>query len=995
LISGSGGLIKTNGGTLTLSGNNTFSGNSSVSGGTLALGNNNGAGAGSIALANGTTLQAATTLSNVDNLISLTSGTATFDTNSNNLTCSGVISGSGGLTKISGGTLTLSGNNTFSGNTTVSAGILALGNNNGAGSGSIAFSDTTTLRATINLSNVSNPISLTSGNVTFDTNSYDLTSSGVVSGAGNLVKVNGGTLTLSGNNIGFSGTTTINTGILALGNNNAMGTNQASFANGTTLKATTSLTNVANDIVTSTSFFVNTNGFDTKLAGVISGSGELTKKGKGELTLAGINLYSGGTVVDKGTLKISSDDNIGSQAITLKTDTTLKAGATFASAQNITLDGAATIDTIANTLTENGNIIGPGRLTKTGPGILELAGNNTYTGGTTIKEGKISLIGTGVLPDLEHVSIPSAGASLDTSDSTATQTIGTLSAKGDILIGPRDLFFGNSTNTTISGTFSGSGNIHKQGSGTVTLTGISDSFTGHFFVDAGTLVINGKVLGDTIIESGATLKGTGIVNNLTNDGIFSPGNSIGTTHILGNYTQGGGATLDIEIGSHGLIDLLDITGTASLDGTVDFISVTGSHIAGDTYTFLTAGGGVSGNWANNNLSTLPAHFALIYLANEVQLQVLNNKLFADKHIVGYNPNIVADYLENNITQESEQLINYVVELDELASPSLSMALDRLHPANLGAIGLAQESISSYLDSIFTHHLKEFCCIQSNDSCGCGTYSLWLQPFTQFLKIGPVQQLREFHATIGGFAVGGDRCFDNKLAVGLAAGLDVASMHWSQNFGKGLTNSYFAGIYLDYFLHHFSVNSAIRGAIDFIGEQRNIIFVTTNLKAKNKHKGYEVSAHLGADYNAMLKYLCLTPFANIDAFALFEQGFQESGANALNLQVRHKNMLLLRSELGLNLSMPRYFGNGSCLMPAIFFSYVNIATLNSRNYVANMSGISDQFTTRSYGKIWSLLSPGASITLDTKAGVSLSLDYKAVLDGQYNSNQFDARLQVDF
>ena len=67
--------------------------------------------------------------------ISLQAAGGTFDTNGNNATLSGTISGPGGLTKIGAGTLMLSGTSTYGGDTNVNGGTLFV-------SGSIANSHT-------------------------------------------------------------------------------------------------------------------------------------------------------------------------------------------------------------------------------------------------------------------------------------------------------------------------------------------------------------------------------------------------------------------------------------------------------------------------------------------------------------------------------------------------------------------------------------------------------------------------------------------------------------------------------------------------------------------------------------------------------------------------------------------------------------------------------------------------------------------------------------
>ena len=104
--------------------------------------------------------------------------------------------------------------------------------------------------------------------------------------------------------------------------------------------------------------------------------------------------------------------------------------------------------------------------------------------------------------------------------------------------------FNTTANTTVSGAIGGTGGLWKNGTGTLTLTGVN-SYTGNTNIEAGKLVVNGSLSSAVRILKGGSLGGNAsIVGNLTNLGTLAPGNSPGTINITGNYLEAG--TLDIE-----------------------------------------------------------------------------------------------------------------------------------------------------------------------------------------------------------------------------------------------------------------------------------------------------------------------------------------------------------------------------------------------------------------------------------------------------------------
>ena len=152
----------------------------------------------------------------------------TVNTNANNVSFDGVISGSGSITKAGAGTLILSGTNTYSGGTTISAGTLSIGSDTNIGSGTNTIGNKGTLLLSGN-GTYTNDWTLSGAGSAIATDNNN-TLSGVLSGNGGLTKTGAGTLTLSGTNT-YTGMTTVRSGTLALGSD--LTSNQLTLYGGT------------------------------------------------------------------------------------------------------------------------------------------------------------------------------------------------------------------------------------------------------------------------------------------------------------------------------------------------------------------------------------------------------------------------------------------------------------------------------------------------------------------------------------------------------------------------------------------------------------------------------------------------------------------------------------------------------------------------------------------------------------------------------------------
>lgn len=369
--------------------------------------------------------------------------------------------------------------------------------------------------------------------------------SGIVSGTVPLIKDGTGTLTLSGANT-FTKAVQLNAGVLNVQNSLGLGTT----AGGVTVASGAAL-ELQNGIAV----------------------------GAEALSLSGTGISSGGA------LRNVNSVNSWSGAVTLAADSrinsdsgTLTLSGLISGTKNLIVGGAANV-------TLNGVVgISTGTVTKDGAGTLTFGGTgaDTYTGITTVNEGTLLLGKTAVtaiagnivigdgsggagadilklnaaaqIADTAAVTINSSGRFDLNNNAETVGSIASSSSVSQIVLGSGTLTTGNGSPSTFAGVISGTGNIAKQGSGTLTLSGAS-TYLGATTVNQGVLNLQnanaaGDVAGGVTVASGAALELQGGIAvgaealRVSGTGITSGGVQGGALrNISGNNSWAGATTL--------------------------------------------------------------------------------------------------------------------------------------------------------------------------------------------------------------------------------------------------------------------------------------------------------------------------------------------------------------------------------------------------------------------------------------------------------------------
>ncbi|EDI7967014.1 fibronectin-binding autotransporter adhesin ShdA [Salmonella enterica] len=380
-LSGSGSLVKTGSGELTLSGDNDYSGGTIISDGTLIADNADSLGTG--AVANSGVLQV---------------GEGELEN---------TLSGSGSLVKTGSGELTLSGDNDYSGGTIISDGTLIAANVNALGGGDVDNAGTLKLDAEgeFNLANVTTQSGATTElakgttlNVDSLTQQADSTLNIDFSEANGESAITADSVTLGG---------TLN--ISGIGNVTDSWTPEAYTY--TLIDSDSAITTDFNDLTVA--------GMNSEDVDFLTIDGKVDEADNTNYDLtASLSWYAdrdNASTDAHGTFTLSDPDGNFNVAATLTdVDDTLDPGSTW--------DGKS--------------------LTKEGAGTLILSGDNDYSGGTTINEGTLvaastTALGTGLVDNnatlvLDADSEVSAAGGITTHSGATTQlALGTSLDLGD------------------------------------------------------------------------------------------------------------------------------------------------------------------------------------------------------------------------------------------------------------------------------------------------------------------------------------------------------------------------------------------------------------------------------------------------------------------------------------------------------------------------------------------------------------------------------------
>jgi len=653
-------------------------------------------------------------------------------------------------------------------------------------------------------------------------------------------------------------------------------------------------------------------------------------------------------------------------------------------------------------------------------GTFNQSGGTNTTGSLSMMENTnintYNLSG-GILSAQSEVFKAYAFAQYSFNQSGGTNTTSSLTLGG--------IFFGSSTYNLSGGNLT-AGTIDLNTGGTFNQTGGSLN-AALFNQQGGTVTGVLENRGNYNYFSGA------FTGSLLNYGAVNVGAGTAFT-VGGNYTQSVGGSLLLGIASPASYGKISVGGAASLNGTLTPVLLGGYRVhANQVFTgILTAGGGLTGrfNAVGNFTPTLIG--VARYHTNSVDLLVQRDYtnpglgLSSNQAAVGAVLNSLAGITSGDLggvlgSIDSLSRGSEVANAFQQISPDKAASLATLGFAGAGLFrrglanritnlryrGLAGMGETSGLGGFNLNYSKAsgiMLAYNSSSLAGLVTakkqaapespWGVYLDPALALGTQKSTVNQTGFNFTIAGFTAGADYRVKGDLLVGLATGYSHTGASFRGSGGAVENNTWPITAYAAYLPGSIYAYGSLGYALNLFRLERNLSWSGLSRATTASPVGHQFNAYGEAGYDLKTGSLVLTPLVSLAYSKLWVNGFTETGAGSLNLNVDAQQADSLQTGVGARIAAPMR-RNGVTVTPQAYATYQHEFSDTSRGLDARLSqGGTFAFQSENLGQDFAVL--GASATLMSPKNFSLYLDYNTELGREnYTAHNLTAGVRFEF
>ncbi|TVM34496.1 autotransporter domain-containing protein [Oceanidesulfovibrio marinus] len=433
------------------------------------------------------------------------------------------------------------------------------------------------------------------------------------------------------------------------------------------------------------------------------------------------------------------------------------------------------------------------------------------------------------------------------------------------------------------------------------------------------------------VHAGGTLGGYGTVaGNVVNSGTVSPGGSIGTLTINGDYTQTAGGALFMELGTY-TQDQLVVTGAANLDGTLVVVPEAGSLFRGGTsWTVLTADGGINGGFRSTSiLSSSPTlTFQSTQAGGVLSVSTYRSTPYT-AFALGERTMGLSQLLTSAAGDATGEMAEMLAGLDFSSEAEISYAMESLSAESYDAFsqsaleggraltaaqraGLRSGGVApgrTYIGDLNQGGGTSNALKNVGDSTGLAAdeapgsadlpeLTVFLEPFGMHANQGSSSDRVGYDAMTWGLAAGFLYHPTENWTLGIAPGFFSQSLQEDgPGDGDGSVVEWSVAALIGYQTDDFYMDAMARLGFDSFRSNKDLVLPGMPRSADARWNGTNLTFALGGGYDFHAGGFTFGPVGSLAWSNLHEDSFEEKDAGMVGQKVRARNTQSLNTELG--------------------------------------------------------------------------------------------------
>jgi len=539
---------------------------------------------------------------------------------------------------------------------------------------------------------------------------------------------------------------------------------------------------------------------------------------------------------------------------------------------------------------------------------------------------------------------------------------------------------------------------------------------------AGTITFNNNA--GAIFTAGSTVNlGSG---TLTNSGTLNPGvGETRQTNLTGNFIQTGSGVFDVTLNGDGTSDRLNVSGSATLAGTLRGLSGSGAFRNGTSYTVLTAGGGVSSKFTTFDLHDTPlVSFITSHTSDAVRVvsSVRSFTTVAD----GILHHLLARHMDSVAPVASGDFSQALREIQTMASSKYGNAFESLSPGIYNANTITTFDVTrQYIRALqqrlqgvreirkaqVMRALSEFSrpvhlalngpaaeslrvARESQSASPYQKLGMWIQGVGQWGDRSSVDGFNGFDYSMGGTALGVDYAVSDRVALGASFGYAYTSIDQDNRFANGSVNSYFGSLYGAYFSDRFYLDGVVTYGNHSYDNNRVISIGSISNLTKSDHGGNGLSVFMEGGYALPVGQWTVQPLVSLRYSYLDEGSFRETSAHDLHMSMGNRQTNYVVSEAGVRVNRPITTSMG-VLTPEVKATWQHDYDVDDRMMPVTFAGapVPLNIDGRKINRDSAAIDVGISFT--GTGGITTSLKYNGILQEGYTAHSVMGQLQLSF